>query len=431
MVAVQTKAGNLNLASKASSNLIDAVTQLRTAVNTAISRLDTRSRCLPSKVYLCASGRVNDAAKHHILEEVKDSRIHFLDADEIIPRLDEHLPEIWFGIDAEILPYFRAIKALVEGEQKNAAHGIPDILIGSASNASFVSLNLYRAKTTTRKVRGKIVVEPEFEEFPITALLNKPYLWSMILADAGMGKSTALLRMAYLIAEKGVTSRTSYQIPVIIRATEIMEVEATPLQQLADQVAKRLAQTQKSVFTVADLSAGRVLILIDALDEVPSKEGRSNVLASIEAFTKSYPKCRVIVAARPYRDLAELPRYETFGILPMSWRQAERIVRSLERGKKLPAEQTKEVLRRLEQIHGIELNPLLVAVFAATSEYSRQDIPANITELFKKFTELMLGRWDEQRACSAVSSPAEGLSSQAGRFSDARKSEYKHCDFEI
>lgn len=105
----------------------------------------------------------------------------------------------------------------------------------------------------------------------------------------------------------------------------------------------------------------------------------------------------MIVAARPYRDLVGLSRYETFGILPMSWKQAERIVRSLERGKKLPAEQTKEVLRRLEQIHGIELNPLLVAVFAATSEYSRQDIPANITELFKKYTELMLGRWDEQK----------------------------------
>jgi len=42
----------------------------------------------------------------------------------------------------------------------------------------------------------------------------------------------------------------------------------------------------------------------------------------------------------------------------------------------------------------MELNPLLVTVFVASSDYSRRDIPANITELFKKFTELMLGRWD-------------------------------------
>ncbi len=55
------------------------------------------------------------------------------------------------------------------------------------------------------------------------------------------------------------------------------------------------------------------------------------------------------------------------------------------------------MLRRLDNIHGMELNPLLVTVFVATSDYSRQDIPANITELFKKFTEMMLGRWDSSK----------------------------------
>ena len=36
-------------------------------------------------------------------------------------------------------------------------------------------------------------------------------------------------------------------------------------------------------------------------------------------------------------------------------------------------------------------------MFAATAEHTRHDIPANITELFKKFVELMLGRWDEDK----------------------------------
>ena len=45
----------------------------------------------------------------------------------------------------------------------------------------------------------------------------------------------------------------------------------------------------------------------------------------------------------------------------------------------------------------MELNPLLVTVFAASTDFSRADIPANITELFKKFTEMMLGRWDSTK----------------------------------
>jgi hypothetical protein len=58
------------------------------------------------------------------------------------------------------------------------------------------------------------------------------------------------------------------------------------------------------------------------------------------------------------------------------------------------------MLRRLQDVHGLELNPLLVTVFVATSDYSKRDIPANITELFKKFTEMMLGRWDQRKGLS-------------------------------
>jgi len=54
----------------------------------------------------------------------------------------------------------------------------------------------------------------------------------------------------------------------------------------------------------------------------------------------------------------------------------------------------------LQNVHGIELNPLLVTVFVATSDYTRKDIPANITELFKKYTEMMLGRWDSTKGIS-------------------------------
>jgi hypothetical protein len=43
------------------------------------------------------------------------------------------------------------------------------------------------------------------------------------------------------------------------------------------------------------------------------------------------------------------------------------------------------------------LNPLLVAIFSATATGGQSDLPANVTELFKKFTELMLGRWDQEK----------------------------------
>lgn len=66
-------------------------------------------------------------------------------------------------------------------------------------------------------------------------------------------------------------------------------------------------------------------------------------------------------------------------------------------GKEIRPGQVNEILRKVEEVHGFELNPLLVTIFSATAQYGQSDLPANVTELFKKFTELMLGRWDEKK----------------------------------
>jgi hypothetical protein len=67
------------------------------------------------------------------------------------------------------------------------------------------------------------------------------------------------------------------------------------------------------------------------------------------------------------------------------------------KGKAISPEKSKELLRQLESVHGFELNPLLVTVFVATSDGTRRDIPANITELFAKFAETLLGRWNTDK----------------------------------
>ena len=68
-----------------------------------------------------------------------------------------------------------------------------------------------------------------------------------------------------------------------------------------------------------------------------------------------------------------------------------------QKGGSVNADWRHETLRKLQGIHGVELNPLLVAVFAVSAKIDKKDVPANITELFAKFTELMLGRWDEKK----------------------------------
>src|SRR5205814_5157510 len=83
------------------------------------------------------------------------------------------------------------------------------------------------------------------------------------------------------------------------------------------------------------------------------------------------------------------------------YKEGQRILERLHKSQSLPLSKASEFLRQLQEVHGVELNPLIVTVFAASCELSRRDIPANITELFKKFTEQMLGRWDESKGLAS------------------------------
>ena len=401
IIAVQTKKGNLNLAGTTSKNLIDAMTQIKTALATSIVLLTTKQKVRPNRIILAASGKINDAARQHILDEVKDPNITFFDSDYLIPRIDSILPELWLGIDADILPYFNAIETMINGNKFGDMGDSQDgALLNAASDETFVTLSLYRNTIKKRKVSGKFVEELDFEELPMSSIVKHKARRILILGEGGAGKSTGLMRLALEMARQSIENDTALYVPVLMKAVEIFRAKPSSIVSYADDVSKNLASSHKSCFTDKYLVDGRVLLLVDGFDELAPDGERNVTLNLIDEFINQYPKCQVIIASRPYRFVFDDPilkKFEQFNVSPISWKQAEKIVKRITEQKRVPQAQANEFLRRLEKIHGFELNPLLVTVFAATTEHTKQDIPANITELFKKFTELMLGRWDERK----------------------------------
>src|SRR5579871_495706 len=108
--AVQTKSGHLNMSRIPRSNLLEAITQLRTALTTKITLTATKEKVLPDFVMLYTSGSINSAARKHIVDELNDARIRIYDANDLLPEIDELYPELWLGIDAQKFPYLRKLK---------------------------------------------------------------------------------------------------------------------------------------------------------------------------------------------------------------------------------------------------------------------------------------------------------------------------------
>lgn len=400
---IQTKRGKVNLSGRPTENAISAITQLRTALETPIFITARKSKVLASKAFLCISGKITENARVHIVSEVADARVVFFDSDDLIPKIDEVIPEFWLGIDIELFPYLRAVKKSVDDPKEDQS--ISDILPkgsvdDAASNGMFIELRVNRHFMRPTKRRGQVYMEAKFEDIPVSGLISRKERLILITGEAGSGKSTSLKRIAYVLADRGLADDKSPRIPVLLRATEIVLKPDLELLDACSAAAMSFTGKSTPAFSSNDLEAGRLVVLIDGLDEVSTDLDRENILNRIIRFHKLFPKGQIIVASRDYSFIARISifnEFEKFRLHPINFRQAEKLLKRFEKRRSLSPERSKEILRRLQEVHGMELNPLLVTVFAATTDYSRRDIPANITELFKKYTEMMLGRWDADK----------------------------------
>jgi hypothetical protein len=180
-------------------------------------------------------------------------------------------------------------------------------------------------------------------------------------------------------------------VPVVLTARAV-EQSSSSLEKLASDKTRQFVSDNSPAFTVDDLVAGKVVLLLDGLDELANESQRTKVLESIKSFHRSYPKVQIVLTSRDYsfvKDVLAGYRFARYRITPVSFKQAEKMIARIAKGQSLSSEETAETLRRLENIHGLQLNPLLITVFVATSDHSRSDIPANIKEIHRSYVGSM------------------------------------------
>lgn len=402
LTVVQTKRGNLNMSRVPRNNVEEAATQMRTALSTLVCNPANGVSVYPASAILVASGDINTAARSHITQKVSDGRLSFLDADDIIPMIDTLMPEFWNGINADKLPYLKHLRANLLQQSETIDVSELGLNVGTPApitDDTFVQLYLHRYKTKLWKHKQERSERLEMEEIKVQELLDRRETLFLMTGEAGAGKTTSLRRLAIIAIDRAL-EHPDAAIPVCLNADELVD-PAIPLLSVATDATRLLTHEQSPAFTTVDLEHGKVVFLIDGLDELPGCLERKLALEAITAAHAKYSKCRFVLASRDYpfvHDIVERFSFQRYHITPLSFRQAGRMIQRLSQGKSLSENDTNEMLRRLENVHGLQLNPLLVTVFVATTDYARTDIPANITELFKKFTEIMLGRWHKTKA---------------------------------
>jgi len=275
-------------------------------------------------------------------------------------------------------------------------------LLGNDDIIRFESVAALEESYRKTRFRGYVGRQSRGEKRSgITVANERQYL--MVLGGPGAGKST-FLRKAGLEALKTLHRETANYahrcVPVLLELKRF-EAEAIDIPALIANEFATCDFPEPAQFTQNALRQGKLLILLDGLDEVPTAN-LDNVIGTIQDFVDRYDQNRFIASCRTAAYRGGFTRFSDVGMADFDDQQIEQFIgnwfsneqdRERETGKKCW-----EILQEPKNKAAKELahTPLLLTYLCLVYDRS-QWFPANRSSLYQKALRILLEEWAAEK----------------------------------
>lgn len=270
-------------------------------------------------------------------------------------------------------------------------------LLGDNAIRSFESIENLEKVYRQAKSRGFQSYDGK-KQAGIKVANNKQYL--MVLGGPGAGKSTFVRKMG-LEALKGKKGGFKHAcIPVFIElkrfASANIDIKAFIVEEF-----RICGFPSPDKFTVKALEEGKLLILLDGLDEVPTKN-LTEAISEIQNFVDKYDKNRFISSCRTAAYRSSFRRFSDVGMADFDDDQIQQFIYNwfhCEADKQAKTgEKCWELLQKPEHEAAKELahTPLLLTFLCLVYDRS-QSFPDNRSVLYRKALRILLEEWASEK----------------------------------
>lgn len=236
------------------------------------------------------------------------------------------------------------------------------------------------------------------KQIGINAANNKQYL--TVLGGPGAGKST-FIRKTGLEALKGKKGKYQHQcIPVFIELKRFTSSEIK-IQETIVKEFEICGFPLTDKFITKALEQGKLLILLDGLDEVPTKN-MNQVISQIHDFVDRYDRNRFIASCRTAAYRSNFRQFTDVAIADFDDVQIKQFIcnwfQSEEDKKVRTAQKCWELLQKPENAGAKELadTPLLLTFLCLVYNKS-QNFPENRSVLYRKALRILLEEWASEK----------------------------------
>ena len=222
----------------------------------------------------------------------------------------------------------------------------------------------------------------------------------MVLGGPGAGKST-FLRRTGLEALKGDKGSLKHRnIPVMLELKRLTSQEVCLTKAVAEELS-HFGFPKSEEFTVKLLEQGKLLLLLDGLDEIP-RANSNTVVDAIQDFVTQYDKNRYIASCRIAAHRSTWSRFRDIELADFDNHQIQQFIYNwfhseLDREFRT-AEKCWETLNKSRNSAAKELaqTPLLLTFLCMVYDRT-QGFPVNRAILYRKALDILLEEWAAEK----------------------------------
>jgi energy-coupling factor transporter ATP-binding protein EcfA2 len=253
----------------------------------------------------------------------------------------------------------------------------------------------------------------------------------VIIGPPGSGKSTFLewLNLQLAGAELEFPQGDQQAIPLLLRVRQLdpRDQWLGPLLIAVATEGRDRAERMPEGWMERQMTAGRVVLMLDGLDETDPEIRDRYLLPSLERFCLEYPNCRFVVSSRPVgyppRRLAKLgfTEVEVCDFTPeqmkeyaTNWCTAIRLARNEPKHEaKTEGEKEGEQILASFQAHAhiadLARTPLMLSAICLVNYFEGGNLPQDRALLYRLCVEGLLHHWDQRRGITSEFSLSDKL----------------------
>jgi len=328
-----------------------------------------------SEVWVAANGTISVNAREKIYDKYKTQKIKFLDINTLYGFTMKYVPD--YGIDVPI----EEANFLAQQKESCAQREQKFSLLPNDISHNFIPQEITQIIDDLSSQNKSINIYKKIEE--------KGFL--SIESQMGGGKTTLLNNLVDFFSNLEVYKEKRI-IPIYINSKEIAHNKKTLSEILEEKITGiKLGEDARRQF----------LLLLDSVDEMKlTQKDISERLVSLIEESNTSKNIKLIIASRNISndviESNEIFRNNRYQIEPLRLNGMLKFLETICKGINLRYRLIEDI-KKSELFKVLPKTPIATIILARLLADGSEELPMNLTDLYVKYCELSLGRWDIEK----------------------------------